>query len=275
VSSRSLSPVFMSEPTSARLQPGQSPGLLTNKASTAGTALMWVGGLAALSVLARRPRPGRFDQLIGEAAAGLPHGRAPVALGTAVTAAGAPTVALGGAVTALMLQSRRCRQSRQRWRNGGAGARGDLAGVPPTPESPERGVAGLGVRGWAAVILTGLGARRVLSRVIRRARPPQSRWWTTPHGFSYPSKHATASALAALAVLESRHGRGPDRISAAGIAIAGAVGASRVYLGVHWASDVLGGWLFAGAWTALAGRLLDRRFMTHRPHEQSQQGGRT
>lgn len=102
------------------------------------------------------------------------------------------------------------------------------------------------------VVLTGGQARRWLSQVIARPRPPAGAWLTVPEGYSLPSKHTTMAALAAGAYVHALGMRGVPGDTAP-ILAAALVGASRVYLGVHWPGDVVAGWLFAEGWLRLTG----------------------
>lgn len=108
----------------------------------------------------------------------------------------------------------------------------------------------------AAACVLGLLARVGVAHLVGRARPPQPDWAGAAGGFAFPSGHTTAATLGAglLAWAVARHLRaGPARVAVTGAAVvaAAAVGWSRVWLGVHWPTDVLGAWLFAAACLAL------------------------
>ena len=100
----------------------------------------------------------------------------------------------------------------------------------------------------AAVLLAGFAlivvAVHVAKGVVGRPRPPDRLTGTTGH--AYPSGHAaysTVYAAVALAVVSVRDALPRCRaLIAAGVAVAAVVGVTRVYLRVHWWSDVLGGW---------------------------------
>lgn len=111
----------------------------------------------------------------------------------------------------------------------------------------------------AAALALCLGAgqalRYAVMMLIARPRPPLAGWATHASGWSFPSGHATTGAMTAGLLIAALLLRGPrvPRLAAVLICVWGvAVGLTRVHLGVHWFSDVLGGWLFATAWLALA-----------------------
>jgi len=118
---------------------------------------------------------------------------------------------------------------------------------------------------WAAAgalgfLALGQGFRYALMEGVRRTRPPQTDWAVHASGFAFPSGHTTTSALVAgllaCAVIRTVRPAQARCLGALAVCWALAVGASRIYLGVHWASDVLGGWLFALTWLGLGATLI-------------------
>jgi undecaprenyl-diphosphatase len=123
----------------------------------------------------------------------------------------------------------------------------------------------------ALFVLVAVGGGMLLSHLLKigfdRPRPD-----LVPHGAmvytaSFPSGHSTMAAVAYLtlgALLARVQPRRRLKLYLMGLAVllTVAVGASRVYLGVHWPTDVLAGWALGAAWALLcwAGALwLQRR----------------
>lgn len=90
--------------------------------------------------------------------------------------------------------------------------------------------------------------------LLSRPRPATAHWATDAGHWSFPSGHTTTSAITAgllVLAVRTRAPRGRYLIAAAVGCWGVLVGLTRVYLGVHWFSDVVGGWLFAVWWLGL------------------------
>ena len=112
-------------------------------------------------------------------------------------------------------------------------------------------------RRWREATFAGvsLGGSALLNmatkQFFQRDRPALWESIAPEHTFSFPSGHAMGSATLAMVVLllcwHTRF-RWPVVVLAALFALA--VGASRIYLGVHYPSDILGGWAAGVAWVS-------------------------
>jgi undecaprenyl-diphosphatase len=125
-------------------------------------------------------------------------------------------------------------------------------------------------RAWLAVGAATAILPELLKLAVARPRPTLWPWLLPTSGYSFPSGHAVAgAALYPLLGWLALRGRGLSRAGyALGLAVGMFVGVGRLYVGVHWPSDVVAGWaiglalsLGAARWLAGPGdgaRRLDR-----------------
>jgi undecaprenyl-diphosphatase len=111
---------------------------------------------------------------------------------------------------------------------------------------------------WLAVtVAVGSLVQQSLKAAIDRPRPV----WPDPvdsaHYAAFPSGHAMTATVVCGLLLWLLHHHGTGRalwrtaLTAGAVSVAG-VGLTRVWLGVHWPSDVLGGWLLGALLVTLA-----------------------
>lgn len=116
-----------------------------------------------------------------------------------------------------------------------------------------------GRRGDALLVVCGSAGVFVLGPILKlifgRVRPPVNQHLVHVDSLAFPSGHSLNSmaVLGLLTVLAVRGRSALPRalIVALGVLLVLLVGFSRVYLGVHWPTDVLGGWAFGVLWIVM------------------------
>ena len=107
----------------------------------------------------------------------------------------------------------------------------------------------------AAAVGGAVGLYDIVKPLVGRPRPPSAIWIGHFSGASFPSGHATQS-VACYSALAIILGAGRSKAAKAVLWSVAAfvmlvVGASRIYLGAHWLTDVLGGYALGASWVAV------------------------
>lgn len=122
---------------------------------------------------------------------------------------------------------------------------------------------------WLGTNVGGLLVQLALKTFVHRARPQYAAAYLHGHSYSFPSGHAMQSSIAYVmlvvvgSVASDAWRARRALLLAIAIALALLIGVSRVYLGVHYPSDVVGGFAAGTAWvlasSIVLGLLDDRR----------------
>ena len=118
----------------------------------------------------------------------------------------------------------------------------------------------------AGLVIISTGATIALVHILKvleqRSRPPSQVQLVHETDPAFPSGHATQTVvlLLVIALVVTTLTPGRDRyhvtVWASSTVVAIAVGCARVYLGTHWITDVVAGWLLGAAWVCVLAALL-------------------
>jgi undecaprenyl-diphosphatase len=107
----------------------------------------------------------------------------------------------------------------------------------------------------AISMLSGLGIELLIKLIVHRLRPENA--LIQASGYSFPSGHATMAVLFFSLLIyffrdDIKNKLWKNAFITASIALALLIGFSRVYLNVHWLSDVIGGFALGLLWFMLS-----------------------
>ena len=105
-------------------------------------------------------------------------------------------------------------------------------------------------------VIGGVLISSLMKTGFARPRPDLVPHIDAVHTLSFPSGHAMSAAvvyltLAALLARAQEHRRLKFYLIGVAVTLTVLIGLSRVYLGVHWPSDVLAGWCVGSAWALM------------------------
>ncbi len=108
----------------------------------------------------------------------------------------------------------------------------------------------------------GQGLNAILKQAFARDRPDATLHLVEVRSPSFPSGHSMAASIfyvtnGALLARMAQRRREKSYIMGCALLLTGAVGFSRVYLGVHYPTDVLAGWCAGAAWAILCWFIAD------------------